>query len=118
MDFDVVNHSFILPVEYINSWFLESTWPNIETNGRVEGRPHLDDAVILRELATKEVSEEQIELGSMVTSSVPRSRRELNGINCIDSAEKGLQEKSRRRRCRQAERSQRVERKVNEEASS
>ncbi|KAH7061689.1 hypothetical protein BKA63DRAFT_429950 [Paraphoma chrysanthemicola] len=32
--FDVVNHDFILPVDYINSWFLESTWRNIETNGR------------------------------------------------------------------------------------
>jgi hypothetical protein len=52
-DYDIITHDFILPVEYINSWFLESTWQSIAANGREQGRPSINNAVVLRELATK-----------------------------------------------------------------
>jgi hypothetical protein len=50
---DAVNHDFVLPVEYINSWFLESTWNNIARKGKVAGRPNHNATVILKHEATK-----------------------------------------------------------------
>ena len=50
---DAVKHDFILPVEYINSWFLESTWKTITRLGRLAGRPNHDDSVLLRLEARK-----------------------------------------------------------------
>jgi len=45
---DAVQHDFVLPVEYINSRFLESTWANIARKGKVAGRPNHNDTVIVK----------------------------------------------------------------------
>jgi hypothetical protein len=50
---DIVTHDFILPVEYVHSWFQESTWAAINNRGRLGGRPDYQNAVIMREEATK-----------------------------------------------------------------
>jgi hypothetical protein len=44
----VVEHDFVLPVQYIHSWFQESTWQNIATNGRLAGRPNFHNALVMR----------------------------------------------------------------------
>lgn len=56
---NVLIHDFILPVEYINSWFQESTWEAIAQHGRKVGRPSHDNVVILRERPTDLVNEEE-----------------------------------------------------------
>ncbi|KAF2831730.1 hypothetical protein CC86DRAFT_367023 [Ophiobolus disseminans] len=48
-DHPVIDHDFVLPVEYIHSWFREATWQRIATNGREAGRPNYAQAVFLRE---------------------------------------------------------------------
>ncbi|KAF1842720.1 uncharacterized protein K460DRAFT_340083 [Cucurbitaria berberidis CBS 394.84] len=53
----VLIHDFILPVEYTNLWFRESTWEAIAQNGRKMGRPSHDNLVIMRELPTDLVQE-------------------------------------------------------------
>lgn len=46
----LINHDFILPVPYIHDWFQESTWKRTATDGRLEGRPNFDDALIMRQV--------------------------------------------------------------------
>ncbi|KAJ4372053.1 hypothetical protein N0V83_003826 [Neocucurbitaria cava] len=43
-----MSHDFIIPVQYINAWFQESTWRAIAKRGRVAGRPNHNDSVITR----------------------------------------------------------------------
>lgn len=45
---EAVKHDFVLPVEYINSWFLGSTWNDIAREGKVAGRPNHNATVILK----------------------------------------------------------------------
>jgi hypothetical protein len=45
----MLNHSYVLTVDYINAWFREETWERIQRVGRIEGRPGHNDAAIMRE---------------------------------------------------------------------
>lgn len=56
-----LGHDLILPVEYINSWFRESTWNKIRIKGREVGRPSHDGMVVLRKLATRMTIDENDE---------------------------------------------------------
>ena len=53
-----VSHSYVFPMEWINSWFQEATWVNIRTNGREAGRPSHDNLIVMSQLGTKMVDDE------------------------------------------------------------
>jgi hypothetical protein len=44
-------------VEYISDWFQQATWNNIQTHGRVMGRPSLRNVRFLRQTATSLMEE-------------------------------------------------------------
>lgn len=58
--FRVMQHYYIVPMEWINSWLLESTWGRIAENGREAGRPGLDNVAILRQIARR-INDEDLE---------------------------------------------------------
>lgn len=45
----ILDHDYVLPVQYISDWFQESTWRRIKILGRVAGRPNHSQVVIMRE---------------------------------------------------------------------
>jgi len=45
----ILNHDFIVPVDYIHEWFQETTWARITAKGRAYGRPNFDTSVVVRE---------------------------------------------------------------------
>ncbi|CAE7001274.1 hypothetical protein PTNB85_09071 [Pyrenophora teres f. teres] len=56
-----VSHVYIFPVEWTNSWFQEATWTNICDNGREAGRPTHDNLVILSELGTNMINDDEFD---------------------------------------------------------
>jgi hypothetical protein len=77
----LVQHTFILPVEWINAWFQQSTWDTIAADGRVEGRPSYWDAAILRGEAVKmrkgDATMKNYKLGTRVCTIEPYNHTDL-----------------------------------------
>jgi hypothetical protein len=44
---ECISHQFIFPFKWINDWFREETWQNIDNHGKTAGRPNHDNMVIL-----------------------------------------------------------------------